>query len=609
MDERSGWKRFMAFVISVVLVFAMPIVFAGTAQASGQEEFERVEAGKEAAAPKDGFIIENEILKEYVGEAKKVVIPKGVKVIGEYAFANKKITEVVFPDELRIIGKYAFSGCQYLAKVTFSEGITIIGEASFSDCLKLAEIVLPESVTGIGDGAFCSCSSLTEIKIPKNVSLIGIGAFVDCGNLEKINVDANNSCYFVESGLLYDNKKCLICCPGGKSGDIVLPKGVTKIGTRAFACCTWLEDITVPGSVEQIEAGAFAGSDLRNVTISQGVERIGDGAFARCKFESIRIPNSVKSIGDGAFTKSQGLQSVNIPEGITSIGDGTFEDSDLKEIVIPKSVKTIGEQAFRDCELDKIVLPEGVTEIGEMAFLECGSLTSITIPKSVKKIGSAAFDDCSSLLTIYGKKGSYAEKYAKKHKIKFSTMKKTQSFRATREYDKTYKDSPFRLNVKLKSGNGKLTYASSDTKVASVSSKGRVTIKEPGIAIITVKAQKTSKYNAASVKITVKVSPGQPRLRTVRAQSGQKVKVSWTRDKCVSGYEVQYSTDEEFKDRNAAKVMTIKKNRTTSATIRQGLAKGEKYYVRMRSYQNAKAGKKVEKLYSAWSKARTVVCK
>ncbi len=609
MDEHSGWKRFMAFVISVMLAFAMPIVFVGTAQASGAEMFERVEEEKEAATPKDGFIIENEILKEYVGEARKVVIPKGVKIIGEYAFLNKKITEVVFPDELRIIGKYAFSGCQYLTKATFSEGITIIGEASFSNCIKLAEMILPESVTGIGDGAFSSCCSLTEVKIPKNVSLIGSGAFEDCGNLENISVDANNSCYFVKDGLLYDNKKCLICCPGGKSGDIVLPKDITNIGDSAFAYCTWLEDITIPGNVEYIGNYAFAGSNLRNVTISQGVKRIENGAFAACALESIRIPNSIKSIGAGAFTGIQGLENFNIPEGITSIGDGTFEGSDLKKIVIPKSVKTIGEQAFRACELDKVVLPEGVTEIGEMAFLECGSLTSITIPKSVKRIGRAAFDDCSPLLKIYGKKGSCAEKYAKKHKIKFSIAKKIQSFKANREYNKTYKDKSFKLNVKLKSGNGKLTYASSDTEVAAVNGKGRVTIKEPGIAIITVKAQKTSKYNAASVKITVKVSPRQPKMRTVRAQSGGKIKVNWTMDRHVSGYEIQYSTDKEFKDRNDTKVMAVKKNRVQSATIKQGLTKGEKYYVRMRSYKDAKAGKKAQKLYGSWSRSKTVVCK
>lgn len=351
------------------------------------------------------------------------------------------------------------------------------------------------------------------------------------------------------------------------------------------------------------------GSNLRNVTILQGVERIEVGAFAACVLESIRIPNSIKSIGAGAFTGIQGLENFNIPEGITSIGDGTFEGSDLKKIVIPKSVKTIGEQAFRACELDKVVLPESVTEIGEMAFLECGSLTDITISKSVKKIGCAAFGDCSSLLTIYGKKGSYAEKYAKKHKIKFAIAKKSQSFKATKEYNKIYKDRPFKLKVKLKSGNGKLTYTSSDNKVASVSSKGRVTIKEPGIAIITVKAQKTTKYNAASLKITVKVSPGQPQLRTVRAQSGQKIKVNWTMDRHISGYEIQYGTDEEFKDRNNTKVMAVKKNRAKSATIKQGLAKGEKYYVRMRSYKNAKAGKKTQKLYGAWSRSKTVVCK
>ena len=63
--------------------------------------------------------------------------------------------------------------------------------------------------------------------------------------------------------------------------------------------------------------------------------------------------------------------------------------------------------------------------------------------------------------------------------------------------------SPSKLNAKLKAGNGKSTYKTSDKKVAEAKN-GKVTIKGTGSAIITVQAAATANYNRASAKAAIK---------------------------------------------------------------------------------------------------------
>ena len=70
----------------------------------------------------------------------------------------------------------------------------------------------------------------------------------------------------------------------------------------------------------------------------------------------------------------------------------------------------------------------------------------------------------------------------------------------------------------------------------------------------------------------------------------------------VSGYEIQLATDKKFKKNK--KTITIKKQKTTKATVKKLKAK-KKYYVRVRTYKTVN-GKKV---YSAWSKIKTVKTK
>ena len=54
--------------------------------------------------------------------------------------------------------------------------------------------------------------------------------------------------------------------------------------------------------------------------------------------------------------------------------------------------------------------------------------------------------------------------------------------------------------------------------------------------------------------------------------------------------------------------MQVAKNKTVSKSITKLKAK-KKYYVKIRTYQTVKVNGKSKKLYSAWSKAKTVVTK
>lgn len=83
-----------------------------------------------------------------------------------------------------------------------------------------------------------------------------------------------------------------------------LSESVQNIGEEAFAGCTKLDTLTVPGNVKVVESRAFNGcTELTRVALKPGVTHIGYKAFADCKnLERVRIPGSVGMIEDKAFS-------------------------------------------------------------------------------------------------------------------------------------------------------------------------------------------------------------------------------------------------------------------------------------------------------------------
>ena len=212
---------------------------------------------------------------------------------------------------------------------------------------------------------------------------------------------------------------------------VVFSGNITSIGDSAFALCSNLSAVTIPGSVRTIGNQAFAGTGLTKITIPASVSEFGYDVFADgilfvdenstvggvSRMTAITVDSANRyysSVGGVMFDKAktelvcyplakQGAYTV--PDTVQTIGAYAFSDAEgLTGVTIPASVRTIGVEAFSYCTgLGSVTLPEGVVTIDDGAFFDAG-LSSIRIPKSVETIGYLALnntdDEMENLLPI-----------------------------------------------------------------------------------------------------------------------------------------------------------------------------------------------------------------
>lgn len=407
-------------------------------------------------------------------------VPEGVTMIGEAALSScNGLTGVTIPASVTGIGYDAFALCEQLADITVSDknttfasvggvvytkdqktllfapcgitgtytipaGVTSVANSAFFSCVKLTGVTFPESLTTIDNYAFSWCSRLQKVDIPSTVRYVGTGAFSGCGQLTAVNVAANHPNYTSVDGVLFSkDKKTLMCVPGGKTDEYIIPDSVTYIAAEAFAGCDSLTSVVIPNGITSIGESAFweCGGPT-SITIPASVTSIGDWAFDWCDnltdiyYGGTQAQWNAITIGDGneslysatvhynsatavVDSGNCGVSGSNVTwsldsDGVLTIsGSGAMKDYDfnempwvsrrdaIKRVVIKEGVTSICDGAFWQCEnVTDVELPDSLRSIGGGAFGECISLKEATIPAYVTWIGEGAFGNCKALAKI-----------------------------------------------------------------------------------------------------------------------------------------------------------------------------------------------------------------
>ncbi|MFP4698375.1 MAG: leucine-rich repeat domain-containing protein [Eubacteriales bacterium] len=320
----------------------------------------------------DEFIIVGDgTLLRYIGNDKRVIIPKDVNIIANRAFGNygsaviqydirynsnkeysyPNIREIVLPESIKSIGNYAFTECEGLKKINLPKNLNKIGEHAFEECVKLKEIDLPKELKEIGRRAFRNCDSLKSVKIPEGIEVIEYGTFADCDNLD----------------------------------NMIIPESVTEIEMEAFENCSNLKSIDIPKTVKNIAYDAFYGTPWFEES-EEDFLIAGDGILIKYNGPTgsdvdIVIPKGTKVLGEYIFSGISRIGSLTIPEGVESI-DYNFLDNSYEDDIAPK--------------IDRIIVLEPTVTVDVNIYDFDGTLVSY--------------------------KGSETEKYAKEKDIDFEAL-------------------------------------------------------------------------------------------------------------------------------------------------------------------------------------------
>jgi hypothetical protein len=288
---------------------------------------------------------------------KKVVIEKGVEVIGECAFRycesletlqlpetlkeiqrdafrnNKALTSLDLPDSLESIRAGAFVACTELTKITFGSGLKEIGANAFQNDSKIKTLKFGGKVEDIDGYAFGFCTSLVSVDFPASLKSIGNNAFSDCTNLADINF--SNGLTSISSEAFKNTALT----------SIVIPETVIEIRDRAFCDCPNLESAYILNSKIPSLSGFASNTKvtlygMKDSVIQQYSKNIG------VRFTALSLPTDLKAINNNyksiklTWSSVNGVNSYNIYRSTSE--NGTY-----------KKIATISKNSYVDKAVTK----------------------------------------------------------------------------------------------------------------------------------------------------------------------------------------------------------------------------------------------------------------
>ena len=364
-----------------------------------------------------------------------VQLPEGLTKIASSTFrGSKKLASVYIPSSVSEIGACAFDGCSSLATLTLPANITYAGMDAFNGTpwytaqyneapdgpfyigslllgykgnKPTGELVIKEGTTCVCSGAFKGCNGLTNVTFPASIAYVDNEAFYKCSNLKAVhitdlaawcNIEFQKEYKSSSNPLFYAHNLYL---NGEKVTDLVIPEGVTTIGSYAFDNCYSLNSITIPNGVTSIGTYAFRNcANLISVTLPVSLTTVESWAFISCyNLDVVHIPDIAAWCATSLYWSSP----------FTYYAHLYLDDKEVTNLVIPEGITSIGSFTFYGCNhLTSVTIPDGVTNIGEYAFFECSGITKvISLIKNPPAITKNVFHNFSSAM-LYVPKGCKA---------------------------------------------------------------------------------------------------------------------------------------------------------------------------------------------------------
>lgn len=272
----------------------------------------------------------------------------------------------------------------------------------------IREISLPGTIKKISSQTFMNCKNLQTVKLGEGISYVsgdginGFGMFQNCTALK--NVSLPNSLQYIQA-------YAFAGCTSLES--LQLPKALESLGNSAFSGCESLSNIELPESLQTIGNLCFNGCDkLSTIKVSPAnpyFSTDGKAIFNKDKtvlytaipVTSYNIPSTVRELRYYAFSNQKDMTSITLPEGLASISSYAFSGcSKLEHLVIPSTVDSISNYAFYGCSaLQQINIPQGIKSLAD-GILSYSGIKTLDIPSSVNYIGESAFSNCKSLQSI-----------------------------------------------------------------------------------------------------------------------------------------------------------------------------------------------------------------
>lgn len=321
---------------------------------------------------KIGVVYMDEWAVDYVsdGGMGAIVINEGIKGIANYTFSEVQAVFARMADSVEYIGRGAFYNCGKIFSIMLPKNLKVIGDYAFYGCMSANfgaakyDLIIPEGTESIGRSAFYQCECILSVSIPGSVKTIGDYAFYGCvgiGDTAELNLDTGKT----------DENGNPIFEIVPVTGQLLLNSGIETIGLRAFQGCMKLGEVIVPNTVTSLGDRVFYDCQgLKKVVLGSGITQIGSYTFYNCfALETVAVSGQLRSIGDYAFRGCAALTKFDLRD-VQHIGRYAFYGcSGLTELAMTDSLISIGDYAFRGCTgVKAFTVPMSVTAIGKHVF-------------------------------------------------------------------------------------------------------------------------------------------------------------------------------------------------------------------------------------------------